>query len=152
MSFPLATINGKPALKHDVIIRECDKGDPYLMDKPIHRQCTNVYQTCDGRWYHLHGSLDARASMKMMGVPEQDVTREEAIQIYKKKVAEWDSATIDKVANEEYRQAGVVCNTPEEFFSSEHVSMCPSLNGIWDARLTVFTSRVVSWERSRCTG
>lgn len=121
MSFVLPTIDGKPALAHETIQKENAKGDLYDMNRPIHRHCTNVYQTKDGRWYHLHGSMNASPSMKMMGVPEQDVTHEEAIEIYKSKVAQWNSEEIEKVANEEYKQAGVVCNRPEEFFASEQV-------------------------------
>jgi hypothetical protein len=36
-------------------------------------------------------------------------------------VAQWNSADIEKTANEKYSQAGSVCNTPEEFFASEQV-------------------------------
>ncbi|KAK9784048.1 putative CoA-transferase family III domain-containing protein [Seiridium cardinale] len=119
MSIVLSTLKGKPTLEDAIIKQEIAKGDLYLMQKPIHRQCTNVYQTKDGRWYHLHGSMNAKASMEMMGVPEQDVSNEEAKDIYSAKVAQWDSAEIERVANEDYKQAGVVCNKPEEFFASE---------------------------------
>ncbi|KAK6065116.1 formyl-CoA transferase [Seiridium cupressi] len=119
MSLVLSTLKGKPALEDAIIKQEIAKADLYLMQKPIHRQCTNVYQTKDGRWYHLHGSMNAKASMEMMGVPEQDVSHEEAKDIYRAKVAQWDSAEIERVANENYKQAGVVCNKPEEFFASE---------------------------------
>lgn len=57
--------------------------------------------------------------MDMVGVEEQNVTREEAIQIYADKVAQYDADFLEKTANEELRQAGVVCLTPEEFFASE---------------------------------
>ncbi|KAL4983185.1 CoA-transferase family III domain-containing protein [Aspergillus falconensis] len=120
MSIILPAVAGTPALAHPVIAEEIAKGDRYEMQKPVHQQCTNVYQTKDGRWFHLHGSMNAGPSMKMVGVPEQDVTHEEAQKIYMGKVAQWDSEEIDRVANEEYKQAGVICNTPEEFFASEH--------------------------------
>ena len=122
MSIILPTIHGKPALEHPQIQRECAKGDIYDIGKPIHRQCTNVYQTKDGRWFHLHGSLNATHTMKMVGVAEQDVTHEEARKIFSDKVAQWDAEEIDKVANEQYKQAGVICNTLEEFFASEQVN------------------------------
>lgn len=121
MSFVLASINGKPALAHPQIQKEIEKGNQYLMEKPIHRQCTNLYQTQDGRWFHLHGSMNAASTMKMMGVAEQDVSHGEAREIYMAKVAQWNSSEIDHTANERYRQAGVICNTPEEFFASEQV-------------------------------
>ncbi|KAL4734350.1 CoA-transferase family III domain-containing protein [Aspergillus similis] len=120
MSIILPTVGGTSALAHPVIAKELAKADLYDMQKPTHRQCTNVYQTKDGRWFHLHGSMNAGPSMQMVGVPEQDVTHEEAQKIYMDRVAQWDSEEIDRVANEEYRQAGVICNTPEDFFASEH--------------------------------
>ncbi|KAL4899464.1 hypothetical protein BDW74DRAFT_189075 [Aspergillus multicolor] len=122
MSIILPTVGarGTPALQHPTITKELAKGDLYQMQKPIHQQCTNVYQTRDGRYFHLHGSMNASHTMKMVGVEEQDVTHEEAQKIYMEKVAQWDSKEIDRVANEEYKQAGVICNTPKEFFASEH--------------------------------
>ncbi|KAL4961125.1 CoA-transferase family III domain-containing protein [Aspergillus stella-maris] len=120
MSILLPRINGSPALENKTIQAAIHKGDIYEQGKPIRRQCTNVYKTKDGRWFHLHGSMNASHTMKMVGVPEQDVTEEEARKIYMEKVKQWDSKEIDRVANEEYRQAGVVCLTPEEFFESEH--------------------------------
>lgn len=117
----LPTVDGKPFLLDERLQREFKKGDLYEMNKPIHQEATNVYQTKDGRWYHLHGSMNAAATMRMVGVEEQDVTREEAIKIYADKVAQWDSDVIEKKSNEELKQAGVVCLTPEEFFASEQV-------------------------------
>ncbi|KAL4925336.1 CoA-transferase family III domain-containing protein [Aspergillus undulatus] len=115
-----STGDSAPLLEHPQIKAEIAKGDIYQMTKPIHQQCTNVYQTKDGRWYHLHGSMNAAHTMRMVGVPEQDVTIQEAQKIYMGRVAQWDAAEIDRVVNEEFRQAGVIYNTPEEFFASEH--------------------------------
>lgn len=116
----LPTINGEPALHNGPLMAELKKGDLYDMSKPIHQQATNVYQTKDGKWYHLHGSMNATATMGMVGVEEQDVTREEAIKIFSDKVAQYDAAYLERTANEDLRQAGVTCLTPEEFFASEH--------------------------------
>ncbi|RSL54360.1 hypothetical protein CEP54_009954 [Fusarium duplospermum] len=58
--------------------------------------------------------------MKILGVDDSDVTPQEAIEIYAKKVATWESEDLEETTNEEFNQAGVVCRTPEEFFSSEH--------------------------------
>ncbi|KAK7419181.1 hypothetical protein QQX98_003521 [Neonectria punicea] len=118
-SILLPTVNGQSYIHHPHLQAEFKKGDLYDLNKPIHQEATNVYKTKDGRWYHLHGSLDARATMGMVGVEEQDVTREEAIKIYADKVAQHDSEVLEKKANEEFRQAGVTCLTPDEFFASE---------------------------------
>jgi hypothetical protein len=125
MSFILPTVNGRPAIENPVIQRECAKGDHYLMGKPIHRQCTNIYKTRDGRWYHLHGSMNATPSMKMLGVIEDDVSHEEARNIIKEKVAQWKASELETVSNDQFGQAGVVCLTPEEFFCTNQVYALP---------------------------
>ncbi|RDW63606.1 hypothetical protein BP6252_11151 [Coleophoma cylindrospora] len=120
MSVLLPTVNGVSFLEVDIIRKAMAEADIYDMGKPIHRQCTNIYQCKDKRWFHLHGSMNASRTMEMVGVPEQDVTKEEAQKIYGKKVAQWNSEEIDQTANEKYHQAGVICNTPEEFFATPH--------------------------------
>ncbi|KAF9870901.1 caib baif family protein [Colletotrichum karsti] len=115
----LPTIGGKQFLQNPKMLQELAKMDVHDMSKPIRRYATNVYQTKDGRWYHLHGSMNAEPTMKMMGVENLDVSPEEAIKIYAEKVSQWNSKEIEEVANEQYKQAGVVCYTPDEFFASE---------------------------------
>ena len=118
----LPTINGRSFIESRELMAELSKMDLHDMTSPIRRFSTTIYQTKDGRWFHLHGSMNSDRTMDMMGVKMQDVTSQEAIQIYKEKVRQWDSHEIEKVANNEYRQAGVLCYTPDEFFESEHVS------------------------------
>jgi hypothetical protein len=127
-SVSLPTIDDKPFNADPQMKQELAAMDLHDQASPIRRYATNIYKTKDGRWYMLHGSMNATPTMKMLRVEHQDVTREEAIKIYSDKVAKWDSAEIEKVANEKHRQAGSVCNTPEEFFASEHVS-CIELSG-----------------------
>ncbi|GAB7342431.1 hypothetical protein MBLNU457_g0640t2 [Dothideomycetes sp. NU457] len=119
-SVMLVTIDGKPAVLDPGMQKALAEVDLHDMSSPIRRCATLVYQTKDKRWYQLHGSMNATPTMKMLGVDnDTSIKSEEAVQIYKDKVAQWKSAEIEKVANEQYRQAGVVCYTPEEFFSSE---------------------------------
>jgi hypothetical protein len=120
-SVALPTINGEPFNSDPQLQKELAKMDLHDQTSPIRRYATGIYQTKDGRWYQLHGSMNATPTMEMLGVEQRDVSREEAIEIFKKTVAQWDSAEIERVANEDYRQAGAVCNTPEEFFASEQV-------------------------------
>lgn len=129
----LPTIGGKHFLQNPRILRELAKMDLHDMMKPIRRYATNVYRTRDGRWYHLHGSMNASPTMRMMEIEEVDVSPGEAISIYAEKVAGWDSAEIEETANEMYGQAGVVCCTPEEFFASEQGrAMAPE--PLWSVR------------------
>lgn len=120
----LGTIDDKPAVLYPGMQKELSKIDLHDMTTPIRRYATLVYQTKDKRWYHLHGSMNATPTMGMMGVENnKSLSGEEAIRIYSEKVAQWDSADIEKTANEKYHQAGVLCHTPEEFFSSEQASI-----------------------------
>jgi crotonobetainyl-CoA:carnitine CoA-transferase CaiB-like acyl-CoA transferase len=116
----LPTIGGKHFMQNEKMLAELAKMDIHQMAKPVRRYATNVYRTKDGRWYHLHGSMNALPTMEMLGVEDSDLSTEEAFETYAKKVAQWDSKEIEKVANEKYKQAGVVCYTPDEFFASEH--------------------------------
>lgn len=115
-------VNGKSFMLNEQLQKEIAKGDLYDLNKPIHQECTNVYQAKDGRWFHLHGSMNAATTMSMVGVEEQDVNRDQAIEIYAAKVAQWDSQAIDEMSNDVHKQAGVICNTPKEFFASPQVS------------------------------
>lgn len=84
--------------------------------------CTNVYPTKDGRFFHLHGSLDSDRTLSMMKLPlhRTDITDEmEIIQEYCKAVSQHNSEWLDIEANEHCRQAGTICLTPDEFHSSE---------------------------------
>ncbi|KAH0592349.1 hypothetical protein MHUMG1_09962 [Metarhizium humberi] len=119
-SFFLPEINGKPFWQHAHLAAELDKGDLYDIQKPIHQQATNIYQTKDGKWYQLHGSLNPKPTMDMLGVQEQHVTHEEAFSIYAKKVKQYDAATLERIANDDFSQPGVACLTHEEFLDSEH--------------------------------
>ncbi|KAK6210504.1 hypothetical protein LQW54_006112 [Pestalotiopsis sp. IQ-011] len=116
----LPTIGGKVFLENPQMAQELAKMDVHHMSRPIRRWATTVYKTKDGRWYHLHGSMNAEPTMKMLGMEDVDVTTEEAIKLYAEKIAQWDAEDLEKTANEQYKQAGVVCRTPEEFFASEH--------------------------------
>ncbi|KAH8660445.1 formyl-CoA transferase [Xylariales sp. PMI_506] len=116
----LPTIGGKMFYEHPKMAKELAKMDIHSMSKDIRRLATNVYRTKDGRYYHLHGSMNAVPTMKMLGVEEFNAIAEEAHKIYAEKVAQWDSKDIEVAANDVHKQAGVICYTPEEFFDSEH--------------------------------
>jgi hypothetical protein len=112
-SILLPSVKGKPFFQNPQLLAELQKGDLYEMSKPIHQEATNVYKTKDGRWYHLHASMNATKTMQMMGVEEQDVTREEAIDIFSQKVAQYDAEYLENKAKNELGEAGVTCLTPE---------------------------------------
>jgi hypothetical protein len=83
---------------------------------------TNIYRCKDGRYFHLHGSMNPEPTQDSVGVPyNRDVaTPEEAWAIYEEKVARIDSNDIQMLASDVYKQAGTICWTTEEFKRSEH--------------------------------
>ncbi|KAL1634362.1 hypothetical protein SLS56_002372 [Neofusicoccum ribis] len=117
----LPTVDGAPFMENKKLREEIAKGNLYEVDKPIRAQSTNLYHTKDGKWYYLHGSLNPSVTMQMLGIEDtgEAVTHEEAVEVYKAKVAQWASSAIEETANLEYRQPGVVCHTHEEFLVSE---------------------------------
>lgn len=121
MGILLPTTDGESFVHSKAIRDAMAESDMYKMTKPIHQQLTNIYQCKDKRWFHLHGSMNATHCMRMVGVPEQDVTHKEAQAIYAEKVAQWNSEEIDRTANDKFKQAGCICNTVEEFWAHPHV-------------------------------
>ncbi|KAM0277044.1 hypothetical protein ACHAQH_006114 [Verticillium albo-atrum] len=140
----LPTVGGKSFMQHEQLGKELAVMDIHDNSKPIHRYATNVYKTKDGRWYHLHGSMDAKPTMAMLGVKESDVSAEEAFKIYSDKVAQWNSQDIERVANDQHRQAGVVCYTPEEFLAS-HQGKIMTEKPLWS--LTPVSAPRKPWPR-----
>ncbi|TKA68496.1 hypothetical protein B0A55_08796 [Friedmanniomyces simplex] len=74
----------------------------------LHRTlATNIYRTSDGRYYHCHGR------------PKKRYIRSVAERV-QKVVEGIDSRELDHRMNEEYKQAGTIAWTTEEFAKSEH--------------------------------
>ncbi|TQN66478.1 Succinate--hydroxymethylglutarate CoA-transferase [Colletotrichum shisoi] len=146
VSVLLPTIGGRSFVQHPKMAEELSKMDPHRMSDPIRRFATDVYKTKDGRWYQLHGSMNAEPTMRMMGVSDVDVSPEEAIEIYADKVAQWDAEEIERAANEQHKQAGVICYTPDEFFSSEHGRIM-SKEPLWSAARPLAGIRIIDFSR-----
>ncbi|KAK8030061.1 CAIB/BAIF family enzyme [Apiospora rasikravindrae] len=121
-SFLLLKLNGKPLTDPSVRPRLL-RHDTTNQSHPWRRLCTNVYQTGDGRWFHLHGGLDASPSLRMLGLPthQPDLTDDmEIIARYAdhvRAVAD-DADWLDLECNEHWHQAGTVCLTAQEYRDS----------------------------------
>ncbi|KAF2017611.1 CoA-transferase family III [Aaosphaeria arxii CBS 175.79] len=83
---------------------------------------TNIYRTKDGRFFHLHGSMNAEPSQQSVGIePNKDVASyEEGCEEYIEKVGQIDSQEMQRLASDVYKQAGTIAWTTEEFKNSEH--------------------------------
>jgi hypothetical protein len=95
---------------------------------PYRRMSANLYETKDpGRYYHIHGSLEASTQLKLIGLkphrPDLQ-THKDIVNIIEPAVKKF---TVDELEsmNAEYRQAGVEAMKHEDFVKTQHV--CPIL-------------------------
>lgn len=97
--------------------------DFYRLQSTLHRgACTNIYKTKDGRFFHLHGSMNPDLSLESIGLPpEMDHdTIEDAWQTFGTKISNIDSQDMQRLASDVYKQAGTICWTTEEYKKSAH--------------------------------
>lgn len=84
---------------------------------------TGLYRTLDDRFYHIHGSLNPDHTLTALGLPlegDPDDTFEAAVDRISDRVSCFDAAGLDDMMNDQYRQAGTVVLTSDEYFASEH--------------------------------
>ncbi|KAK7746560.1 hypothetical protein SLS62_009357 [Diatrype stigma] len=98
--------------------------DLHRSNASLHRVlATNIYKTKDGRFYHVHGSMNPDPTLGALGLAldgEENDTYDSVVQRIQGAVAQLDSAALDELMNEQHRQAGTIARTSEEFFASEH--------------------------------
>jgi crotonobetainyl-CoA:carnitine CoA-transferase CaiB-like acyl-CoA transferase len=113
---------------------------------PYQIACTNIYKTKDGRFFHLHGSMNNEPSQKMLGIPaSMDISDRLACQkIYADAVAQFTSEEIQKLASDVYKQAGTICWSTEEYKNSEH-GIANAHVGLWETHHISNTSQKPSW-------
>ena len=67
--------------------------------------------------------MNPEPSLTALGLPlegEEGDTYDSVVERIQKAVLEHDSASLDELMNEKYRQAGTIAHTANEYFSSEH--------------------------------
>ncbi|KAI1151620.1 CoA-transferase family III [Nemania diffusa] len=119
--------DGKPT-QIDLFGSEMDRlfpsRDLHRSSEGLHRTlATNIYKTKDGRYYHIHGSLNPDTTLTALGLPlfgKPEDTYESVVEALQAKVSQLDAAEIDEIINEQYKQAGTIAWTSEEYFASEH--------------------------------
>jgi crotonobetainyl-CoA:carnitine CoA-transferase CaiB-like acyl-CoA transferase len=101
--------------------------DIYNCASSAHRiNATNIYQTKDGRFFHLHGGLNPDPTLASIGLPahldadDAAKTLEEALAPFIQRVAQFDSQELDRLVAETYRQPGCICQSVEAYRESEH--------------------------------
>jgi hypothetical protein len=104
--------------------------DKYFKDTDLHKQAssfhrasaTNIYRCKDGRYFHLHGSMNPEPTQDSLGLPHElgADSVEESWKPYMDAVGDLDSAEMQRLASDVYKQAGTICWTTEEFKKSKH--------------------------------
>jgi hypothetical protein len=102
----------------------------YFKDCDLHNQAstlhrasaTNIYKCKDGRFFHVHGSINPEPTQDSLGLPhnKEAASPEASWEPYQEKVAQIDSEEMQRLASDQYKQAGTICWTTEEFKNSAH--------------------------------
>lgn len=116
--FSLMTPKGQAY--YNKLIKDCDL--PKASSSHHRVAATNIYQCKDGRYFHIHGSLNPEPTQDSLGLPhEKDAASpEDSWAPYKEKVSQIDSKEMQRLASDVYRQAGTICWSIDEFKNSEH--------------------------------
>jgi crotonobetainyl-CoA:carnitine CoA-transferase CaiB-like acyl-CoA transferase len=128
----------------DKFFPSCDK---HNMGSSFYRQAaTNIYQCADGRYFHLHGSLNPDPSLESVGLPPdmpaEDYT--EAVKPFIETMSKINSEEMQKRATDQYRQAGTICYSIDEFRNSEHGKANAHV-GLWEIHGKPNASQPACW-------
>lgn len=82
---------------------------------------TNIYKCRDGRFYHLHASLNPDPSLQALGLPwdKPELTIDESWDPFISKMAERTAVEWDDILAERFKQAGTICHSPAEYAETE---------------------------------
>ncbi|KAF2728184.1 CoA-transferase family III [Polyplosphaeria fusca] len=109
---------------------------------------TNIYRCADGRYFHLHGSMNCEPTQDSVGVPHfassAPASAEEVWGVYAEKLARIGSAEMQRRASEEFGQAGTVCWTREEYRCSEH-GRANAHVGLWETHAVPNATQAPCW-------
>lgn len=104
------------------------------LDGP-YRCCTSsMYKTKDGKFYHIHGSMNPDRILDMLNLPREPPTEdtfEKLVPIFAEKVGQLNSDELDKLSNDVWKQAGSICYPPEEYKATEHGKANAHV-GLWE--------------------
>lgn len=115
-----APTSPKTKTAYDKYFKNCDLHDGA---GTLHRtSATNIYRCKDGRYFHLHGSMNPDPTQDSLNLPHylDASTPEDSFVPYASKIATINSADLQILASDTFKQAGTICWTPEEFKASAH--------------------------------
>ncbi|GME42233.1 Acetyl-CoA:oxalate CoA-transferase [Neofusicoccum parvum] len=116
---------GRPSTPHLAALADqyFPSWDKHGLASSAHRaSATNIYRCADGRFFHLHGSMDPAPTLRSLGLPldAAAASEEASYRPFVDAIARIDSAALQRMASDEARQAGTICWTADEYAASEH--------------------------------
>lgn len=129
----LATVDGKGKLDPEVKKFLKDTDLLQAQSNLYRRMSANLYKTKDGKYFHIHGSLEADTTLKMIGLPPRDSLQTDYIQIIDtigSAVSKFTAEELE-IMNSEKKQAGTTALTREEFDQTPHGKVLNS-EPYWD--------------------
>jgi crotonobetainyl-CoA:carnitine CoA-transferase CaiB-like acyl-CoA transferase len=128
MSFFLAEVNPDPTgpVKPTELRELNEMHKEHFPSWDLHHQVssqyrkavTNIYRTKDDRFYHLHASLNPDPSLKALGLPwdmPELTTIQSSWAPFTNRMAEKTAEEWDDILAEQFKQAGTICHSPEEY-------------------------------------
>jgi crotonobetainyl-CoA:carnitine CoA-transferase CaiB-like acyl-CoA transferase len=114
----VSTAEGKAA--YQKYFKNCDLHD--ASSNVYRTAATNIYRCKDGKYFHLHGSMNPEPTQDSIGVPHHKSasTPEEAYAPYEDKLSKIYSQDMQTLASDTYKQAGTICFSAEEFKETAH--------------------------------
>nr|KMM66414.1 CAIB/BAIF family enzyme [Coccidioides posadasii RMSCC 3488] len=102
-----------------------------------YRCCTsNIYRTSDGRFFHLHGSLNPDVVLRMLKFPlmppgDED-TFEKVLPMFREALSQCDSKSIDELSNDVFKTSGTICHDINGYRRTLH-GIANSHVGLWES-------------------
>jgi hypothetical protein len=126
----IATIDGFRKLDPKAKMRLKDTDLLKAQSIPYRRMSANLYKTKDpGRFYHIHGSLEATKTLNMIGLEGYRPDLTEMADIVSTIESHVQKFTVDELEtlNARNKQAGVECMKHEDFLKTPHGKIAQSL-------------------------
>ena len=112
-----------PPAKRALLDRYIPNCDKHRIASSFHRSAaTNIYKTKDGKWFHLHGSMNPDPTLDSIGLPHDmpAPTYDDALPPFRSALSQLTSTEMQHRATDRFKQAGTICNSVAEYFASEH--------------------------------
>ncbi|CAO3640530.1 unnamed protein product [Cunninghamella echinulata] len=117
---------------HDKVFKNQD----YFKYNTIYNfSASTIYETKDGKFYHLYGSMQPQIIQKAIGMPlaDQDESlakapHEKIWPLYQEKCIQYTAEELDTLSNDQHGQAGTICFSPEEFKQTEQYKATQHVN------------------------